>query len=758
MSLTSSTNYFSEAVLDFVWRQWGQLGVFAAARTPDRWCQDPEALLVFSLEVARREPRIFDELLDWVQVNRDTLMVHRVRHLLSHGDAPPRGLVDAALARTGAQKLARPSVPAPGLEPVFPTLGIVLEPFDEVFQAHGYARPPFRGSGKSRKAPTDTAIALAFKLRAAFGATARSEALRYLLVRGGEASTVDVAEAAMMSRFGVQQTLDELASAGLIRRRLKGKRDFRWSAERQVLEAWLATADGQLPAWIGWPAIFRGLIEIWRWLHDPSRGAESPYVLASGAARLMRRVIPLFEGQGLAWLPRHPDEVPIATYLPTFQEDIAALAAILNGVPTSSSASVPEVVAHQDFVTRRVVEVEAGEIIGGIAPGPALGLRFRWEAFGSVSTNLSAIEVQDPLSLLVGRSRTKGKRLPDDDFGTFEGALAGDRTFTLERVLLTHYAMALGENRLKRIEVRHERARLTHVRGARPAWTRVILANLSFPRWPHATNGPGGSFNFDSLVLPSQAGRLGLTQLSRRPDLVALMLPWIPAEHEERRLVDDLTVLLSFLQGAQARRVAVERYDDAGILLEEAWFDPADRERKSKLEPIDWSQLDDPTGGSGAVSPATLSSLLEGFQAVRDELELPAVIGCLMAASRLPLQGDIALRALALRRLTACWTASMGRRSKKVLSVASALDAMGLPVGETERSIMTSTLAGLDDGSLLARFQDASSFDEGVTARGALATLANAAVLHVLGYQGPVVDHGRPGLPSLRLTGKARKG
>jgi hypothetical protein len=58
-----------ENVLDFLWRQWSALGIVGGARTEDVWAIDPEALLIFSLEMSRYEPRLFDEVLDWMVVN-----------------------------------------------------------------------------------------------------------------------------------------------------------------------------------------------------------------------------------------------------------------------------------------------------------------------------------------------------------------------------------------------------------------------------------------------------------------------------------------------------------------------------------------------------------------------------------------------------------------------------------------------------------------------------------------------------------------
>src|SRR5438046_1219589 len=80
----------------FAWTQWAQLGVFAPVERHDRAATDPESLLLFTLEVGRDDPRLFDETLDWLLTNQSLISVQRLRNLCV--DAEDRDLVEAALA------------------------------------------------------------------------------------------------------------------------------------------------------------------------------------------------------------------------------------------------------------------------------------------------------------------------------------------------------------------------------------------------------------------------------------------------------------------------------------------------------------------------------------------------------------------------------------------------------------------------------------------------------------------------------------
>ena len=70
-----------QGFLEFAWRQWAQAGLSANVTVLDDWAIDPEALILFTIAVARRDPRLFDEMLDWLTGNRRLLSMQRLRNL-----------------------------------------------------------------------------------------------------------------------------------------------------------------------------------------------------------------------------------------------------------------------------------------------------------------------------------------------------------------------------------------------------------------------------------------------------------------------------------------------------------------------------------------------------------------------------------------------------------------------------------------------------------------------------------------------------
>src|SRR3954466_3464363 len=76
MSVAALREEVASRSRDFAWDQWTQIGVSGhAPAVADRRAIDPEALLLFTLEAARSDPRLFDEVLDWLLLNEQLISV-----------------------------------------------------------------------------------------------------------------------------------------------------------------------------------------------------------------------------------------------------------------------------------------------------------------------------------------------------------------------------------------------------------------------------------------------------------------------------------------------------------------------------------------------------------------------------------------------------------------------------------------------------------------------------------------------------------
>ncbi len=285
-------------LLEFAWDQWAQMGVFATTRREDRWAADPEALLLFTFEIARGDARLFDEVLDWLVVNERFVSVQRLRNLCR--DDSDRALVDAALAWTSqwrprarlASRSDRRGPSTGDAEPLFRDLRRRGSHTDEIFLVHGWLKPRRERSGKSQPPNLLAPVNFAFQLRHILGVGARAEVVRFLLTVDASRVTAQViAEAAGYAKRNVQEALTALLASGVIDAVAVGN-EQRYGVERGRWAALLGLEAGSLPSHRDWPQLFHALRVLVRWLEDRDHDALSDYMLASEARTLADEITP----------------------------------------------------------------------------------------------------------------------------------------------------------------------------------------------------------------------------------------------------------------------------------------------------------------------------------------------------------------------------------------------------------------------------------------------------------------------------------
>lgn len=296
MSISALRTEVSERLQAFAWDQWSQLGILAPTDRRDRWAIDPEALLVFTLEIGRDEPRLFDEVLDWLVVNERLMSVQRLRNLAR--DDVDKALLNAALgwvarSRPRARLSAKTAQGHPArdsAEPLFRATYVPTQRPDEAFLAHGFLKPRVEPSGNSQAPDPALPANFAFLLRHLLGVGARAEAIRVLL--GVDAPRVTarvVAESAGYTKRNVHEALASLRTAGVLDVIVSGN-EQRFSAHRERWATLLGIGTGELPYHRDWPALLYALRRIVRWLADPSNEQHSDYMRASDARRLVDEI------------------------------------------------------------------------------------------------------------------------------------------------------------------------------------------------------------------------------------------------------------------------------------------------------------------------------------------------------------------------------------------------------------------------------------------------------------------------------------
>jgi hypothetical protein len=279
------------ALLALAWDQWSQLGVSATppAHREER-AADPEALLLFTLEVARNDPRLFDEVLDWLALNEQLVSVHRLRNLSA--DPTDRPLVNAALDWSArSRRRQRPALEQTGLptrlDPLFPFIPTPTDNLDEAFARHGLARNHVEPSRKSGTPRLHDPISFAFRLRRLLGVGVRAEVIRALLtIRARRLSGRVITASAAFAQRNVREGLTQLTEAGVVD--VVEISDDRYYSVRHTDWAALLGMPGapDLPFHYDWIPTYRTLTQILRWLQQPTLDDLSPYLRASQARTL----------------------------------------------------------------------------------------------------------------------------------------------------------------------------------------------------------------------------------------------------------------------------------------------------------------------------------------------------------------------------------------------------------------------------------------------------------------------------------------
>lgn len=288
-----------DGLLAFAWDEWAQMGVLARSHRHIRWAQDPEALVVFTLEVARDDPRLFDELLDWLLVNEGLLSVRRLRAMCA-GPEDQRLLAGALgwLARHRPRaRLTSGATPAPagGPESLFHDLTVSVGDPDPAFAAVGLLRSEAKPTGKAVRPDLRAGINLAFRLRELLGVGVRAEVVRFLLTVAAPAvSAQAVARSAGFAKRNVHDALMSLHAAGVVSLWTVGN-EQRYEIDRSAWTQLLAIGSGGLPQERAWPQLLAGLRTVRRWLHAPGLDELSDYLRASRARDLLEEVRRDFE-------------------------------------------------------------------------------------------------------------------------------------------------------------------------------------------------------------------------------------------------------------------------------------------------------------------------------------------------------------------------------------------------------------------------------------------------------------------------------
>lgn len=332
-SLSDFKSTVLDSLLGLLWRQWSALGVSGYSASEETGVVDPEALLLLTLTLGRYDVRLFDEMLDWLEVNGDFLNVQRLQNLLKQHDFQAKPQLSAVAERLGRKSTAalkwKKLASAYCLdepEPLFflkdgRPFPAPSEP-DDIFRRHGLLRSPIKLRGYAQAFPSEGMPSLLLRLRALLGVNVRCEILCVL-------GAVDETRPSMIAKqIGqaprtIQSALAEMARSGVVQVRGTAREKI-YSLWPGVLDKLLRPQGGRTP-WRNSVQLFRALEMLWLGLSDPRQKDLDELMLGSEWRRLSRKMRPLLGDAGWGQPLRDDGQYKGEKYAEVFREDVVAL-------------------------------------------------------------------------------------------------------------------------------------------------------------------------------------------------------------------------------------------------------------------------------------------------------------------------------------------------------------------------------------------------------------------------------------------------
>jgi hypothetical protein len=344
-SVTTFRNEFSERVLGFVWGQWCQIGVAGSATRKGQWVIDPEPLLAFTTEVARRDARMFDEVLDWLVKNGRWINTQRFSTIVKQdkvGDTAVIGAIASWMTEQDKSMkwrgLARHRVASQdkrdeALFTMWPKGALAV--FDQPephFDQYGLLRGPIRTRGMTKAVNMKDPLNVMFKSRAAFGIGVRADVMSYLVTTdGGYARRI--AEILGYNHMRVTEVLAGMAEAGMATVHSAG-RTKHYRADREKWQSVLMSERSGASKWVNWRSLMRGLTTLWReaWALDDTRA--DAYVFSSKMRQAMQAAKDDLQGSGIPFTIEDDKGYLAEAYLPVFVRDVEGILNDLEGRQT----------------------------------------------------------------------------------------------------------------------------------------------------------------------------------------------------------------------------------------------------------------------------------------------------------------------------------------------------------------------------------------------------------------------------------------
>ncbi|MEI6809601.1 MAG: hypothetical protein WCN95_12845 [bacterium] len=325
--LKEYSNTLRQTLLQWLWREWTALGVAGASPIEAHNVIDPEALLLFTGTMGRWDPRLFDEVMDWLATNGRLLNGPRLKRLIHESDGAS-GRVVAAISSVlpgKGQRLDWKIAPAASRPEEALFYGVDDSPLpdygtrDPDFLAQGFRRGRMELRHYSKQPDPGRPACLWLTLRSLFGINCRAEIMLYLLTNASGYPS-QIARNTGYTQRNIQNVMVDLAASGQLRTTRKG-REVQYRLASPLWKELLLGAQ-EPPAWVLWPAVLRALEVVWLRVCDKKFKTLSESAQAGELFLLMQHIRPLLERADIAHLVTPERHGLGSDYCATFIRDM----------------------------------------------------------------------------------------------------------------------------------------------------------------------------------------------------------------------------------------------------------------------------------------------------------------------------------------------------------------------------------------------------------------------------------------------------
>lgn len=297
-SLNNFRDELQESLLTLLWQQWCLCGVQGNAAEPGNWCIDPEILLLLTCSIGRREPRMFDEMLDLLKSMQGMVNLQRLKTVAKSDAFGGKNVLPAVagyLDKIMKTKIwtnairKEPEPVAPHAPLFFFKDGRPMQSFgktDPIFQEYGFLRGPIALRGLVSPFDLRHPACLLLRLRSFLGATSRSGICLYLCTHPnspGE-NPSRIAKETGHAQRAVQNSLVSMSKSGYISRR-EHARDTLYAMTPEMKKALTQILKAE-PLWCNWITI-GGLLEKMWVVFDSKKFLEAGPIVQSITLRVI---------------------------------------------------------------------------------------------------------------------------------------------------------------------------------------------------------------------------------------------------------------------------------------------------------------------------------------------------------------------------------------------------------------------------------------------------------------------------------------